>query len=1243
LLSATRRHTAKGEVGVMTIIRYGAQRFSGLAADVASLPIDADLLGAIFNSTDTLEFWIFDGNTWNKSAGGGGITGLNPNSTILEYSTDIADYTTPVSATATSPIPTFFDDFNPPAIWDQTGTLNFIANGVINWTGQRQAGNESLVHDLGLISETAWVLRFKWVVDQVNTGVDLRANVVISSLATGDNATLQDAIGIQSKTGSGTDSFVIIQAEGTNLTSPSTQSGSAFTPIAGLVKYIQIRRTSATTIAMETFTDADYTGTPDTTNSLTTSALVNALRYITINGDNVTTGGNTTYNGTIDNVEFYDGVTTVDANVPIYAIDGNTATFWKSDAGVNESITLDMGEIVNAYGLSFFIDKTQTGITETQFQIKSVTTTIPLTELKAYYKYNGLSTPIVNQATAVGSVDGITPSTDADVDMVGGLFNQTGILGESVFFNGTSDSGQAGSSTSQFNFLHDTSMNWTVNYWYKTDGAQTESNAYVIQTADSANSIGFAISHSSTGTLRLDINQGGGTAVITAISTAAFLPVDNQFHFVTITYDQSLGTENCRMYVDNVEDFNSPFNKTGNAPSNSNAARAMRMGNVVTTGWWEGDLDEMSIWNRILSTNERATIFNSGLGLNLGIAEERVLRTLDVTELVDQTTNFIRFNGENTQFIRVEGSSNSSLVMAANELAVQLETDPPLTTLHGQFTIPTIAGTPLNGGDPTSSVIDDPIVNTLGYNNVSEPADPSPNQGVSWVEPIDATNDGLFIKLRVNGTYQTLPIAPSSGGGITGLNPNSTILDYSTTIGDYTSPTAATATSENGGNVATNAIDENTSTFWESNAGINESITIDFSASISVSELKTYWKFDETSGDLINEATAVGSVDSLGIPADGQNTAVTQNQAGIIDLSYLYDGTSSFTDLGTSTTQFDFLHNTTALWSMNFWYKKTVSTPATFQALFSTYSTSGGRVGTAVNFLTDNGINVAIQNGVSSVIAATTAGTIPVDTAFHMLTITMDVSLGSNNMHIYIDNVEIAESPFSKSNTPVDTAHQTSGHLGSSGIGTQNFAGNLDEWSIWERVLTDGERASLFNNGNGLAIEEASINANVFGLAYFISTAELTTMTETQFQIKAGSQVLRTVNKSDLLPDVYNFIRFNGVNTASLTIEGSSGNSLVMVANDLQVQLETDPPLTTLHGQFTINGADEELPLNGGDPTSSVIDSPSVNSMTLVNTVEQNDPVTGAMVMWQETLDANNDVSHSKMKIDGSFKNVRWF
>ena len=73
----------------MAIKRYGAQRFSGIETDVGSLPIDADLVGAIFNSTDTLEFWIFDDTlTWNKISTGGGTATFQP---AYQFAVDVND------------------------------------------------------------------------------------------------------------------------------------------------------------------------------------------------------------------------------------------------------------------------------------------------------------------------------------------------------------------------------------------------------------------------------------------------------------------------------------------------------------------------------------------------------------------------------------------------------------------------------------------------------------------------------------------------------------------------------------------------------------------------------------------------------------------------------------------------------------------------------------------------------------------------------------------------------------------------------------------------------------------------------------------------------------------------------------------------------------------------------------------------------------------------------------------------
>ena len=53
------------------------------------------------------------------------------------------------------------------------------------------------------------------------------------------------------------------------------------------------------------------------------------------------------------------------------------------------------------------------------------------------------------------------------------------------------------------------------------------------------------------------------------------------------------------------------------------------------------------------------------------------------------------------------------------------------------------------------------------------------------------------------------------------------------------------------------------------------------SIAVSLTDLNAYYKFDESAGNLLNKASAVGSTDA--ITADGVNTGVTYLQSGIID------------------------------------------------------------------------------------------------------------------------------------------------------------------------------------------------------------------------------------------------------------------------------------------------------------------------------------------------------------------------
>lgn len=245
---------------------------------------------------------------------------------------------------------------------------------------------------------------------------------------------------------------------------------------------------------------------------------------------------------------------------------------------------------------------------------------------------------------------------------------------------------------------------------------------------------------------------------------------------------------------------------------------------------------------------------------------------------------------------------------------------------------------------------------------------------------------------------------------------------------------------------------------------------------IDTTDLKAYYQFNELSGDLINRAGATGSNESLGVPADGQSSGgFTQGSPSLnasFGTSYLYDGVNGRTQLGTSTSQFNFFHSSTSIFSINLWYKAN-NPPLTIGDLISTYGVSGFRSGMSFGFATSQRINCTTQDSTNgTLIGGISTGTdVPNDSDWHMVTVTSNFNLANNNMHIYIDGVEVGGSPFNKTvAASLNTNAQNAGSLASSGSAQNFLDANMDEVSVWNRILTDSERALLFNNGAGLPL-----------------------------------------------------------------------------------------------------------------------------------------------------------------------------
>ena len=234
---------------------------------------------------------------------------------------------------------------------------------------------------------------------------------------------------------------------------------------------------------------------------------------------------------------------------------------------------------------------------------------------------------------------------------------------------------------------------------------------------------------------------------------------------------------------------------------------------------------------------------------------------------------------------------------------------------------------------------------------------------------------------------------------------------------------------------------------------------------ISTTGLKAYYKFEEESGNLINQAiVANGYADGLGSSADGTNTSVTYSSAGKIGNSYLYTKGTSRTILGSSLSQFNFIHNTSQLFSISLWYKLSGALENVI-GIFGDGEDNTAKVGISSYFTANGTLAFNTTNGAGQDALTTPSGIIPNNTNWHHLVLTYDRSLGSGNIKTFIDGTLVATTNKDGSFVPSNSNSSNAMGLGCYPNLAQSMKGNLDEFSIWNRILTSAEITSLYNNG----------------------------------------------------------------------------------------------------------------------------------------------------------------------------------
>ena len=241
-------------------------------------------------------------------------------------------------------------------------------------------------------------------------------------------------------------------------------------------------------------------------------------------------------------------------------------------------------------------------------------------------------------------------------------------------------------------------------------------------------------------------------------------------------------------------------------------------------------------------------------------------------------------------------------------------------------------------------------------------------------------------------------------------------------------------------------------------------------AAFDDSDLKSYWKFCNASGDTVNQSE---SDESLGDSADLQNHNVTYSATGIIDEALQYNGTNSRSIAGDSVSQWNFMFSASYDLTMSFWYKKAVASPETNKGMCYT---KAGNTGVALDFIDTGGAGIPanniwafqlIQNGSQIVTTNTVTATIPQDTDWHMWTASGNhVSTG---IKIQID-YDAEEEDMAEINNPTTSNNSGQAMQLANEIDSNFWAGLLDEWSIFNRTLSQEEISDLWNGGAGREI-----------------------------------------------------------------------------------------------------------------------------------------------------------------------------
>jgi hypothetical protein len=235
-------------------------------------------------------------------------------------------------------------------------------------------------------------------------------------------------------------------------------------------------------------------------------------------------------------------------------------------------------------------------------------------------------------------------------------------------------------------------------------------------------------------------------------------------------------------------------------------------------------------------------------------------------------------------------------------------------------------------------------------------------------------------------------------------------------------------------------------------------------ASLSDTDLMAYYKMNEISSPILNNSV---SSETLGTAADMVVANGTFGETGIIGDAVQWDGSTTQGIIGSSLSQFNFLHSDAYNFTVNFWYKKLSAAEDLNQQIMSSRLTTNGFTMQFDDVTLTKLFGIVCEQANNTFITGN-IGAIPQDTDWHMQTWYGNAT--DATVKFKLDNgtaITISEGTAPSGSANAQFAMSIGRNANSASYW---FKGLLDEFSIWNRTLTDDEISTLWNGGAGFEI-----------------------------------------------------------------------------------------------------------------------------------------------------------------------------